>query len=131
MLPEGLAFGMGRGLDRGSARLGRGSVGRPEWTCLLAVACLLLVVAMSTVQVCHVHAGSSEKQGSRQGYPTPEDHCPLCVAMHSALPIAIHVAPEPVAEVRALESVAADAERMFRWRFEMASRPPPAAVTLA
>ena len=109
------------GLQRTDLRAGR----RAVWLRVLAVMCLLLLAAMSTVQVCHTHAQTTVKQGSRQGDPTPEDHCPLCVAMHSALPAGIHVAPEPILAVRAMDSVAADAERMFRWRFEMASRPPP------
>ena len=127
----------------GSGRLFRGSFGsrgsesRPLSLRLLAILCLLLVAVMSTVQVCHVHdAGAAVKQGTQRGShgssdPATEDHCPLCVAMHSARPADIQVAPEPVIAVRALESVAADAERMFRWRFEMASRPPPPAGTFA
>lgn len=114
--------GMLEGLRAGS---------RPLWLRTLAVVCLVLVVLMSTVQVCHVHGEMTAKQGSRQGDPAPENHCPLCVAMHSALPAGIHVSPEPLAAVRALDSVAADAERMFRWRFEMASRPPPAVAAFA
>ena len=103
---------------------------------MLAGISLLLVVLMSTVQVCHVHGAPTAKKGSGQGVPGdgrpgPEDHCPLCVAMHSALPTDIHVAPEPLMLVRALDSVAADAERKFRWRFEMASRPPPPASLFA
>lgn len=105
--------------------------GRPVWLRLLALLCLLVVVLMSTVQVCHLHTEGTARQGSRQGDPTPENHCPLCVAMHTAVPSGIHVAPEPLATVRALDSVAADAERMFRWRFEMASRPPPMAAAFA
>ena len=62
---------------------------------------------------------------------TPEDHCPLCVAMHSALPVALHVAPEPLLNIQTLDSIAMDAERIFRWRFEMASRPPPADLNQA
>ena len=102
----------------------------PVWLRLLACVCLLLVILMSTAQVCHTHGVATARQGSGQHIPAsnnpgPEDHCPLCVAMHSALPTGIHVAPEPMMLVRALDSVAADAERKFRWRFEMASRPPP------
>ncbi|GAC1357857.1 MAG: hypothetical protein NVSMB3_04660 [Acidobacteriaceae bacterium] len=104
---------------------------RPVWVQILALVCLLLVVVVSTAQVCHVHEKASVRQGSRQGDPAPENHCPLCVAMHSALPTGVHVAPEPLASVRALDSIAADAERMFRWRFEMASRPPPVAAAFA
>lgn len=95
---------------------------------MLAFVCLLLVVVMSTAQVCHVHGAVVAKQGRSSPGPNnsgPEDHCPLCVAMHSALPADIHVAPEPMVLVRALDSIAADVERKFRWRFEMASRPPP------
>lgn len=124
--------GLLAGLWFRSSPLGRlRPAGRPVWMRMLAIVCLLLVVAMSTIQVCHVHGEAAAKQGSRQGDPTPENHCPLCVAMHSAVPTGIHVAPEPLAAVRALDSVAADAERMFRWRFEMASRPPPPAAAFA
>ena len=100
---------------------------RPMWLRLIAIVCVLVVCAMSTAQVCHTHAEFSLlKQNSRNNGPAPDDHCPLCVAMHSALPVALHVAPEPMLQIQALDSVAADAERIFRWRFEMASRPPPA-----
>lgn len=100
---------------------------RPMWLQLIAIVCVLVVCVMSTVQVCHTHAEfSSLKQNSRDSGPVTDDHCPLCVAMHSALPVALHVAAEPMLQIQALDSVAADAERIFRWRFEMASRPPPA-----
>lgn len=114
---------------RAQAQCGTGA--RPAWLRLLALLCLLLIMVMSTVQVCHVHTFAGARQGSQQGDPGSEDHCPLCVAMHSALPTDIQVAPEPMLMVRALESVAADAERIFRWRFEMASRPPPVAAGFA
>jgi hypothetical protein len=97
------------------------------WLRLIAIVCVLVVCMMSTAQVCHTHAElSALKQNSRNNAPTQDDHCPLCVAMHSALPVALHIAPEPMLQIQALDSVAADAERIFRWRFEMASRPPPA-----
>jgi hypothetical protein len=51
--------------------------------------------------------------------------------MHSAMPVPLHVVPEPMVNIQALDSVAADAERIFRWRFEMASRPPPADQNVA
>ncbi len=99
---------------------------RPMVLRLIAILCVLVVCAISTAQMCHTHAEFSlQKQNSHNNGPIPEDHCPLCVAMHSALPVALHVAPEPMLQIQALDSVAADAERIFRWRFEMASRPPP------
>lgn len=100
---------------------------RPTWLRLIALLCVLMVCVMSTVQVAHNHSESSAlKQNSNHNGPAPDDHCPLCVAMHSALPVSMH-APEPILQIQALDTVAADAERIFRWRFEMASRPPPAA----
>jgi hypothetical protein len=100
---------------------------RPIWLQWIALLCLLLVSVMGTVQVSHTHAEfSALKQNSNHNGPTPDDHCPLCMAMHSAaLPVSAH-APEPLLQINALDSVAADALRLFRWRFEMASRPPPA-----
>jgi hypothetical protein len=116
---------------------------KPLWLRGIALVCVLMVCVMSTVQVCHVHTDPRLKQGSQRtgsgdpnsptnpNSPTPEDHCPLCVAMHSALPVALHVAPEPIVLVQRLDSVAADVKRVFRWRFEMASRPPPADLNRA
>src|SRR5579864_2820504 len=99
----------------------------PLWLRLVAIACVVVVCVMSTVQAFHTHSQfSSAKQHSRNNGPTTDDHCPLCVAMHSALPVSIHSVASPMLDVHALDSVAADAERIFRWRFEMASRPPPA-----
>jgi hypothetical protein len=114
--------------------LQRGPIDRqwPLWLRLIAVACVLVVCVMSTVQACHVHAqSSSARQNTPGNGPASDDHCPLCVAMHSALPVPLHVIPEPMLHFQALDSVAADAQRIFRWRFEMASRPPPADQNVA
>jgi hypothetical protein len=108
-------------------QFGRSEGRQRVWLQLVALLCVLVVCVMSTAQVCHTHADLSLlKQRSPQNGPAPDDHCPLCVAMHSALPVSLHVAPEPMLQIQALDSVAADAERIFRWRFELASRPPPA-----
>ena len=99
---------------------------RPTWLRLLAILCVVVVCIMSTVLACHTHAEFSLKQNPQQHRsPATDDHCPLCVAMHSALPVSLHVTPEPMLQIQALDSAAADARRIFRWRFEMASRPPP------
>jgi hypothetical protein len=99
---------------------------RPTWLRLLAILCVLVVCMMSTVLACHTHADfSALKQNSQHNNPATDDHCPLCVAMHSALPVSLHVTPEPMLQIQSLDSVAADARRVFRWQFEMASRPPP------
>jgi hypothetical protein len=101
---------------------------QPIWLQVLALVCVLAVCAMSTAQVSHTHAEFSalKQQGSNHNGPAPDDHCPLCVAMHSTLAVPDHYAPEPMVSMLRLDSVAAEAVRIFRWRFEMASRPPPA-----
>ena len=100
---------------------------RPIWLKVLALVCVLVVSIMSTAQVSHTHAEfSALKQNSSHNAPAPDDHCPLCVAMHSALAAPQYFAPEPMLQMQRLDSVAAEAARIFRWRFEMASRPPPA-----
>ena len=113
-------------------QLGQRDERRPIWLRFVAILCILVVCVMSTAQVCHTHSDLSLlKRGPAKNVPAPEDHCPLCVAMHSALPVSLHIAPEPMLQIHALDSVAADAERIFRWRFELASRPPPADKTRA
>jgi hypothetical protein len=99
---------------------------RPILLQVLAIVCLLVVTVMSTAQVSHTHAEFSALKQGHHNSPAPDDHCPLCVAMHSALAVPQEFAPEPILEMQRLDSVAAEALRLFRWRFEMASRPPPA-----
>ncbi|MDE1176629.1 MAG: hypothetical protein PW789_08470 [Edaphobacter sp.] len=101
---------------------------RPMWLRVLALVCVLVVTVMSTAQVAHTHAEFSalKQQNPKHNGPSPDDHCPLCVAMHSALAAPQHFTPEPTLSIQRLDSVAVEAERIFRWRFEMASRPPPA-----
>jgi hypothetical protein len=92
------------------------------------VLALLLVVGMSTAQVCHSHRATlpaeSSQSGQHREVPAP-DHCLLCVAMHSALPTSLQGVQEPVLQVREFASAASDAPSHVAWRFEMATRPPP------
>lgn len=113
---------------------------------MLALFAMLLVATASTVQACHAHgelpglrgksnAASAVPLDGRSSTPapgpadrpaTPEDHCALCVAMHSALPSSLHVELNQLVTLARVSSTAAEAERIFRWRFELFSRPPPA-----
>ena len=76
--------------------------------------CLLLLALVTLVQVAHVHPAA-----------TDADHCPICVVMHSAAPVAV-AAPAPVivvnatpVAVRVVHSVAR------RWHYTLFNRPPP------
>ncbi len=85
-----------------------------------SIVCLLLLTWMAFIQVTHVHPVASDT-----------GHCPICVAMHSALPVALHVTPEPMAQLQRLDSADVDAGRVFQWSLEMASRPPPVGLNRA
>ena len=105
-------------------------IGPVTWMRLIAALCILMVTFMSAAQSCHTHAETSSlKQSSHPNQPAPEDHCPICVAMHSALPAALHLAPAPTIEIEPLSEFASDMLQIFQWRFEMASRGPPAGLS--
>jgi hypothetical protein len=88
---------------------------KPRAFGVAALLCLVLLALLAMVQVAHVHSAASDA-----------DHCPLCIAMHSAAPVAVMTAlivmvsvgrPTPVFETRA-------AVRYWQPRFF--TRPPPA-----
>ncbi|NYF79185.1 DUF2946 family protein [Granulicella arctica] len=95
---------------------------------------VLLLIVMSTVQVCHTHDPLLQQSNLHHGTPRPNqnqsptptpDHCPLCMALHAAMPATAQSAPEPVLLVQTLNSPAADARRIVPWHFHLAIRPPP------
>ena len=80
-----------------------------------AVVCLVLLAVLAIVQVAHIHP-----------VDTDGDHCPLCIVMHSAAPLAVAAilillvrvgTPEPVFAVRA-------AVQPY-WHPSLFIRPPP------
>ncbi len=104
---------------------GQHSQQRPTWLRLVAILSVLVICIASTAQVCHVHADiSSATKDSHPTAPGP-DHCPLCVAMHSALPATANTAREPVLQIQIVLFKAVELERLQRWSFDLFSRPPP------
>jgi hypothetical protein len=82
---------------------------------MAAVVCLVLLAVLAVAQVAHIHS-----------VDTDADHCPLCIVMHSAAPIAVAIvvvilvcvgAPEPVLAVRTVE--------LPCWHPSLFVRPPP------
>lgn len=80
-----------------------------------ALLCLALLAMVAVVQVAHIHALESDA-----------GHCSLCIAMHSAAPVAIAAAivvlvrigsPAPIVEARAV---------VRYWHPKLFTRPPPA-----
>lgn len=104
----------------------------PLWMRWLAAACLLLVSVASTAQAVHIHGqwlphGKAQVHAPVEATSTPggDVHCSLCVAMHSALPGTVVVAPAP-SPLSALPLAELQTSRPdARWPFAMFSRPPP------
>jgi hypothetical protein len=112
-------------------QLGRIAERQPGWLRVMAMMCVLLLCIASTAEVCHTHPGiSSTSKDSRQNAPGP-DHCPLCVAMHTALPATWHTAPDPVLQTQPMAPRAVAVQRVQQWSYELFSRPPPAVSPVA
>jgi hypothetical protein len=99
----------------------------------LALACLCLVSAISTAQAVHIHGEWLPNGGHHATAPADasqlpggEEHCSLCVAMHSAaMPVQQTVALPPIMLVAAKVVERATVAPETRWHFAMFSRPPP------
>jgi hypothetical protein len=76
--------------------------------------CLLLLTLVTFVQVAHVHPSAADA-----------DHCPICVVMHSAAPVAVVAAA--IVFVRASVPVPVPVlHTVVRpWHCTMFNRPPP------
>ncbi len=88
------------------------------WSRCCAVVCMGLILMAASVEACHFHA-----PGSQSG----PDHCPLCIALHPALPTTATVAR--MVTLEAPEFLAPQPLRQYHriWVFDLSSRPPPAA----
>ena len=118
---------------RNQLRSGIGA--QPLWQRVLAIACLLLVGFASSAQAVHVHGqwlpdshvhASAAADASQ--LPGSEADCPLCVAMHSAMPATIAVPTTAlVADETARVSLVAERVPETQWHYAGFSRPPPVA----
>lgn len=79
-----------------------------------SLVCLLLLTLLAFVQVAHFHPAA-----------TDADHCPICVVMHSAAPVAAVAAA--IVMIRATEPLAVlDVVSVIRpWHCTLFNRPPP------
>jgi hypothetical protein len=97
--------------------------------------CVALMAAVGTAQAVHIHGDWLPQNALHATVPADasqgqgEEHCPLCVAMHSALPVTLAVVPESLQEVRLLLSAHVLIAPQRLWSFAMFSRPPPVAAT--
>jgi len=111
---------------------GAGAPAHSFWMRLLATACLLLVGLASSVEVVHIHGDWLPHHGAQVAAPADasqvpggEEHCPLCVAMHSTLPVAAKIAPVRLVLVAVKAVSVVDRLPSSQWHFARFSRPPP------
>jgi hypothetical protein len=104
----------------------------PLWLRVITFACLLLMVGASSAQAIHIHGqwlpqsavhAGSVPDGSHE--PGGEEHCPLCMVMHSALPAAMHADMVQLVLVECKPVQAVDHAPETLWHYAMFSRPPP------
>ena len=81
-----------------------------------AFLCLTLLALMAVVQVAHMHPLESDA-----------DHCSLCIAMHSAAPVAVMAAAVVLVRVGAPAPVAEAHAVVRHWHPKLYTRPPPPA----
>jgi hypothetical protein len=77
--------------------------------------CLVLLALLAVVQVAHVHPLESDA-----------DHCPLCIVMHSAAPVAVAAAVVVLVKIGAPAPVFAVRAAVRLWHPKLFTRPPPA-----
>jgi hypothetical protein len=80
-----------------------------------AVVCLVLLVLLAVAQVVHSHSVESNA-----------DHCPLCIAMHSVVPLAIMVVVVVLVRFGTAAPVLREIPAIIRyWHPTLFTRPPP------
>jgi len=87
------------------------------WARMAIIACALLLVAVSTVQVAHAHPITK----------APE-HCQLCLQLHSALPVsATSTAVYVGVWIQACQRYTEDVPARFQ-TYSLSNRPPPSTL---
>jgi hypothetical protein len=87
---------------------------KPGALSFVTVLCLVLLTLLAVVQVAHVHP-----------VDTDADHCPLCIAMHSAAPVAVSAAVVVLVPVERTAPVYETLTISRYWHPQLFTRPPP------
>ncbi len=104
----------------------------PLWMRLAAVFSFLLMLVASSAEATHVHGDwlphthfGVALQANAVAWPADEANCPLCMAMHSAVPTGVQANAESLSFACCRTPSFPDpiARRMLR--FSLFSRPPP------
>jgi hypothetical protein len=97
--------------------LSGGRRAKPGALSLVTVVCLILLTLLAVVQVAHVHP-----------VDTDADHCPLCIAMHSAAPVAVAASIVILVQVERAAPVYETLTISRYWHPQLFTRPPPSGL---
>lgn len=104
-------------LRRNQAGLRSGSHSKQSALRVATIVCLVLLAFLAVAQVMHVHESASDA-----------DHCSLCVAMHSVVPIVIMLIAVVLVRIETVAPALPDIHAIIRyWHPTLFTRPPPAA----
>lgn len=81
---------------------------------VVVLVCVALLALLTFVQVAHVHS-----------VDTDADHCPLCIALHTAAPVAAAVAVIVLVQLESLSPVLEIRSVRTTWHRQLFIRPPP------
>jgi hypothetical protein len=101
-----------RGIRTG---LGAARRSKPNALKVATVVCLVLLALLTVIQVTHFHASDSDA-----------DHCTLCVAMHSVVPIVVMLVLVVLVRIEVLTPGLLEIRSVTRyWHPTLFTRPPP------
>jgi len=81
----------------------------------IAAVCLILLALLVVVQVAHLHP-----------FGTDADHCPLCIVMHTAAPVAAASAVVVLVQMQNNATIFQAQAVVRHWHPKLFTRPPPA-----
>jgi TRAP-type C4-dicarboxylate transport system permease small subunit len=96
-----------------NTRLSRTRRPRPS-AYVVVLVCLALLALLTFIQVAHVHSVN-----------TDADHCPICVALHTAAPLALAAAIIVLIEMEAFVPLVEVRPIRTQWQRQLFIRPPP------
>jgi len=99
------------GLGRKWATNRRGSINSLP---VVTVVCLILLALLAVAQVTHLHTSDSDA-----------DHCPLCIVMHSAAPVAMAAIVVVMVQLGVLSAPVQARMAVRYWSPKLHTRPPP------
>jgi len=81
---------------------------------VFVLVCLALLALLTVIQVAHVHS-----------VDTDADHCPLCIVLHTAAPVAAAVAIIVLVQIESFAPVIEVRPVRTTWHRQLFIRPPP------